>query len=145
MRVSGCDSRHLPLRLDHVAILVRDIESYLTSSFWSLRSPVVHDPIQRARLCLVSIAKDDSHLVELIEPIGEGSPTYRALARGQKLHHLCFRVSCPQIADGLIDKYRLLPVTEWQPAVLFEGRPVRFAYTQYRELVEFVADECAEG
>jgi hypothetical protein len=32
-------------------------------------------------------------------------------------------------------------VTSWQPAVLFGGRPVRFAYSRNRKLLEFLAGE----
>jgi hypothetical protein len=126
-------------------MIVSCIEIYLADSFWILRSAIVQDPIQMARLCLVSLAADDHHLVELIQPLGEGTPAFGALTRDQKLHHLCFGVSSCAVADALIDEYRLLPVTDWQPAVLFRGRLVRFAYTRHRELVEFVADGYSGG
>jgi hypothetical protein len=129
------------LRVHHVGLLVQHIETYLENSFWSLRSPIVYDPIQKARLCLVGLATDDGHLVELIEPEGEQSRTYRAFANGQRQHHICFWVPDRAVADALFSAYRFLPVTDWEPAPLFEGRPVRFAYTRNRELLEFVADE----
>lgn len=127
--------------MHHVGILVHHIEDYMATSFWTLQSPIVYDPIQKARLCLVCIPTDDNHLVELIEPIGEGSPAFRALHKGQKQHHICFETPSTQVAETFMNKYRLLPVTKWEPAVLFRGRLVRFAYTRNRELVEFVADE----
>lgn len=129
------------IQIHHVGLLVDHIETYLAGSFWSRQSPVVYDPNQKARLCLVCIAEDQDHLVELIEPAGTDSPTYRAQGKGQKLHHLCFAVPRKQVADAIIEKYRLLPVTNWQSAILFQGRPIRFAYTRNRELVEFVVDE----
>jgi hypothetical protein len=36
---------------------------------------------------------------------------------------------------------RLLPITTWEPAELFGGRAIRFAYSRNRELLEFLADE----
>ena len=127
-------------RLHHIGLLVDQMESYLTTSFWSRQSSIVYDPNQQARLCLVCIGEDKDRLVELIEPVGKDSPTYQALDKGQKLHHLCFEAPDTEAVDTLIEEYRLLPVTEWQRAVLFQGRPVRFAFTRNRELVEFVAD-----
>jgi hypothetical protein len=130
-----------PIKVHHVGTLVQDIEDYLAGSFWSPRSDVVYDPLQKARLCLVSITPDDDQLVELIEPVGEDSPTIKALKKGQKLHHLCFELPTIELANAFIRAHHLLPVTHWQKAVLFQERPVRFAYTRNRELVEFVADE----
>jgi len=141
MTISKTDTMYLPGRIHHVSILVENIESYLASSFWMLESPIVYDPIQKCRLCLVRIGSDDGNLVELIEPVGEDSPVYQALMKGQKLHHLCLEMPTKQDVDAFILKHRLLPVTKWQPAELFQGRLVRFAYTQNRELMEFVTHE----
>lgn len=131
----------LQIQFHHVGTLVPEIDSYLENSFWELKTPIVYDPIQKARLCLVGIQHDHNHLVELIEPVGSDSPTYLAQKKGQQLHHLCFKTSHRELADEIIQKYRFLKVTDWQPAVLFEQRPVRFVYTRYRELMEFLADE----
>ena len=127
-------------RLHHTALLVEDIESYLEGSFWQLKSPVVFDDIQKCRLCLVSIHNDDDQLVELVQPVGEDSPAYRLLKSGQKLYHLCFETVDTETADNYIREHRMLPITKWQPATLFDGRLVRFVYTRHRELVEFLID-----
>ena len=129
------------IRFHHVGTLVSSIEGYLKNSFWELKSPIVYDPFQKARLCLVGFEQDDNHLVELLEPVGKDSPIHLALKKGQKLHHLCFETQHSELADEIIQKYRLLQVTDWQPAVLFEQRPVRFVYTRHRELMEFLANE----
>lgn len=129
------------IQYHHVGTLVPNIETYLDNSFWELKTPIVYDPIQKVRLCLVSIQQDHNHLVELIEPVGADSPIHLSLTKGQKLHHLCFEVQHCKVADEIIQKYRFLQVTDWQPAVLFDQRPVRFVYTRYRELMEFLANE----
>ncbi len=59
---------------------------------------------------------------------------------GPGQHHLCFEVANTADADEFIEANRLLPITHWQPAVLFGGRRVRFAYSRQRELIEFLAD-----
>ncbi len=141
MAIQANDIERLHVRIHHVGLLVKNIESYMASSFWLLRSQIVYDPIQKSQLCLVCLADDDNHLVELIEPVGEDSPAHRALMKGQKQHHLCLEAPSTGVADSFIQKYHLLPVTKWQPAKLFQGRPIRFVYTQYRELMEFIADE----
>jgi hypothetical protein len=139
MKANKSEKKNNP-RLHHTCLLVEDIEAYLQESFWHQKSPIVYDPIQKCRLCMVSINADDDKSVELVQPVGTDSPVYRSLKSGQKLHHLCLEMSDTGAADEFMRRHRLLPVTKWQPAVLFDGRLIRFAYTRHRELVEFVID-----
>jgi methylmalonyl-CoA/ethylmalonyl-CoA epimerase len=144
MTTSGTSGESLKARIHHVSMLVENIDTYLENSFWCLQSPIVYDPIQKCRLCLVSMQADNDHLVELIEPVGENSPVYQALIRGEKLQHLCLEMPTRRDVDAFIREYRLLPVTDWEPAELFQGRLIRFAYTRNRELMEFVTHERSE-
>jgi len=125
----------------HFGIVVKGIESYLGQSLWTIRGQVVTDPIQRCRLCMAALPTDTTALIEIVEPLDEASPVWRALQRTPTWHHVCLRASTMQAADALIREKRLLPVTPWQPAVLFNGRAIRFVYTRSRELVEFLSDE----
>jgi hypothetical protein len=127
-------------RLHHTGIIVANIEAYLANSFWELRGEIVTDPLQQARLCMVGLPGEEAK-AELIEPIGENSRMYAALQRGPGPHHLCFHVATMTDGDALIREYRLLPVTPWEPAVLFAGRAVRFVYSRSRELMELLCDE----
>lgn len=127
--------------LHHFGIVVKKIESYLDQSLWELRGQVITDPIQRSRLCLAALPTDAVAMIELIEPLEEMSPAWRALQRGLTWHHVCLSVPTMQAGDTLIREKRLLPVTLWQPAVLFSGRAIRFVYTRNRELMEFLSDE----
>jgi len=126
-------------QLHHVGIVVRNIESYLQQSVWAARGPAVTDPVQQARLCLCDAAAGPV-AVELLEPLHERSPVWNALQRGGGWHHLCFAVPTVAAGDALVDERRLLPVTPWEPAVLWGGRLVRFVYSRNRELLELLAD-----
>jgi|GEM_PF-2883129 len=126
--------------LHHTGIIVANIEAYLANSFWELRGEIVTDPLQQARLCMVGLPGGEAE-AELIEPLGESSRVLAALKRGAGPHHLCFHVPTMTDGDALIRAYRLLPVTPWEPAVLFAGRGVRFVYSRGRELMELLCDE----
>jgi hypothetical protein len=130
----------MALRVHHLGIVVANIEAYLTRSLWRLRGAVVTDPLQQARLCLTCIDGTDGPLIELVEPQGDTSPTWKALQRGGGWHHLCLSVATKTDGDALLQQRQWLPVTEWTPAVLFGGRAVRFAYSRNRELLELVTD-----
>ena len=131
-------------RIHHFGLLVTDIERFLSQSIWELRGPIVSDPVQLARLCMVAPAGDAAQpLVELIEPLDENSPTWNAMKRGQRWHHVCLGVPNCNEGDQYIAERRLLPVTPWRPAVLFDGRLIRFAYSRNQELVEMISDAAA--
>lgn len=129
----------------HVAVIVRRIEEYLEKSLWREAGAIVHDPRQGARLCLVSLYPGMVPAIELVEPMGEEAPTWASLQRGTTWHHICLQTPSVSYADAIIRQHRLLAVTEWKPAVLFNARPVRFAYTRNRELIEFLSEEIPDG
>lgn len=127
------------MRIHHIGIVVADIKDFVRKSFWKVRTEIVEDPLQKARLCLVGVPGDPLS-VELIQPISHTSPTWEVLQQGGGLRHLCFAVQKKNAADEQIVLHRMIPVTQWLPAKLFEGKSVRFAYTRNRELVEFVVE-----
>ncbi len=129
----------------HFGMVVPNIERYLERSMWQAQGDIVFDPLQGARLILVGLTRGMSPSIELVEPVDKESPVWGALGRSTSWHHVCFQVPRTHRADELIDQFRFLAVTEWKPAVLFGGRPVRFVYSRNRELIEFVSEEMADG
>jgi Glyoxalase/Bleomycin resistance protein/Dioxygenase superfamily len=129
----------------HVGVIVPNIERYLKNSMWQATSAIVHDPLQGARLCLTGLRPDMSPAIELVEPVDGESPVWASLNRGTSWHHICLLVPTMQAGDELMRQHRSLAVTEWKPAVLFDGRPVRFSYSRNRELVEFLSEEKLHG
>jgi hypothetical protein len=132
-----------PAKIHHFGLVVPSIETYLQqSSMWELRSPIVEDPLQKARLCMIGLVDDASPaIVELVQPLGDDSPTSRAASKGVGCHHVCLSVATAAAGDAMIAQHRLLPVTRWKPAALFSGRPVRFVYSRNRELIELISDD----
>ena len=131
----------IQLRIHHIGVVVPDIEKYLENSFWTLQSPVVYDPAQKARLCLLGAGCESDPAIELIQPVGEDSPVYQALVKGQKQHHLCMEAGSRKRTDAFIKKHGLLRVTGWTKATLFHEQHVCFVFTKNHELLEFVADD----
>ncbi|HEX3867019.1 MAG TPA: VOC family protein [Gemmatimonadaceae bacterium] len=127
----------------HFGLVVPDIEVYLARMpMWTLHGQILEDSLQKSRLCLVSLTGDSSPpIVELVQPVGADAPTARAAAGGGGWHHVCIAARSVSEGDEMMRRFRLMPVTPWKPAVLFGGRPVRFAYSRQRELIELIADE----
>jgi methylmalonyl-CoA/ethylmalonyl-CoA epimerase len=82
-------------RLNHVGVATPSIEKSVTLYRDMLGATKIHEPFdlppQGVRVCFVDTPNSQ---IELIEPLGEGSPLHNFLARnpagGQ--HHVCFEV-----------------------------------------------------
>jgi methylmalonyl-CoA/ethylmalonyl-CoA epimerase len=82
-------------RLNHVGVATPSIEESVKLYREMLGATKIHDafdlPSQGVRVCFVDLPNSQ---IELIEPLGEGSPIHKFLAKnpagGQ--HHVCFEV-----------------------------------------------------
>ncbi len=111
-------------RLHHVGVACRAIEparSWIHATH-EVRadSGVVHDPHQRADLCLLSLT--DGAAIELVAgPVVAG-----VLERGHSYYHLCHEVADLDGCVTALESERCRLVVAPAPAVLFEGRRVAF-------------------
>jgi methylmalonyl-CoA/ethylmalonyl-CoA epimerase len=90
-------------QLDHVAILVRDIDEALV--YWRdrLGLPVVHDELNDVAQARLTYLDAGSVFIQLLAPTGDDSPLAQTLAtQGEGLHHLCFA------ADDVLGRAREL-------------------------------------
>ena len=130
------------MKFHHVGYAVADIDRYLKDFLLPLFvparvSPVYEDPIQRVRVLFAEVSPGT--LIELVEPLDEGSPVSRFLgdARGG-LYHLCYEVEDLDAAVTRFRKHRCLPLAPAAPAVAFGGRRIVFLMTPQRDLIELV-------
>jgi methylmalonyl-CoA/ethylmalonyl-CoA epimerase len=93
------------------------------------------DPQQRIRGLFMRLGP---MRVELLEPLGQGSPLDGYLKRGIKIYHQCFL--CANISrsiEELMAKGARV-VSAPQPAVAFENRPIAFLLLPSQMLIELV-------
>jgi methylmalonyl-CoA epimerase len=80
-------------KIDHIAIAVRSLEKAMrtfSETFGITGWSVEEVPEQKTRVALRPLGESR---VELLEPMGEGSPVASFLARrGEGIHHVCFQV-----------------------------------------------------
>jgi methylmalonyl-CoA/ethylmalonyl-CoA epimerase len=133
-------------RLHHVGFVVANIEACAPGISRALLAEwdneIFADPLQRVR---VTFLKGGAHnpLFELVEPLGQNSPVFRFLDAGGGLHHLCYEVS--SISEHL-DRIRAaggVIVSRAKPAVAFGGRPIAWALSRERLLLEFLQQTAA--
>lgn len=117
---------------DHVGVAVRSITDVAGSDV-----EIVDDCRQGVSVAFVSLG---GATLELIQPLGEGSPVDSSLQRGHTLVHLCFRV--PSLDDAVASARLcgLHRVARPVPARAFDDRPIVWLFGRTVGLIELVED-----
>lgn len=134
------------LRMHHVGFVVANIEACAPGMARALlanwNSEIFTDPLQRVRVTFLD-GGHRSPLVELVEPLGENSPVFRFLGQGGGLHHLCYEVLSIREHLERIRAAGGVIISRAKPAVAFGGRPIAWALTREKLLVEFLQEAAA--
>ena len=117
----------MPKRIDHVAIIVRNIEQALTfyrDTLGITPSEIKEVPTEQVRIAFLPMGGPGGSEIELIEPTVPGSTLTKYLEkRGEGLHHICLEVD--NIDEALQEmKDQGAPVLDQQPRVAAEGRAI---------------------
>jgi len=108
--------------IDHIAVVVADIEDATRQYETVLGLPLVHDERLEALNVRLAYVGAGEHLVQLVQPLGDG-PLARFLAtRGEGLHHYCLQVDD---IDAALDE---LSDAANRPAVVTGGRGRRACF-----------------
>jgi len=115
-------------RLDHIAVLVPDLEEAL--AFWQGQLGLSLDHVETIDSMAVKIAflpLGESE-IELVQPISEDSGLARFLAkRGPGLHHICIEVD--DIAAKLEElRIRNVRLIDEEPVTMEDGRQLAFIH-----------------
>jgi methylmalonyl-CoA/ethylmalonyl-CoA epimerase len=129
-------------RLHHVGYVVADVEESLPQWVASLAarwvSDVIHDPLQKVNVVFLQPASEDPVQVELVAPIGEGSPVAPFLAKGGGLHHMCYQVDDLEAHIADMKGRRAVVIRPPKPAAAFGGRRIAWMVTRERLVLEYV-------
>jgi methylmalonyl-CoA epimerase len=117
----------MPKRIDHVAIIVRNIEQALAfyrDTLGITPSEIKEVPTEQVRIAFLPMGGPGGSEIELIEPTAPGSTLTRYLEkRGEGLHHICLEVD--NIDEALQEmKDQGAPVLDQQPRIAAEGRAI---------------------
>jgi methylmalonyl-CoA/ethylmalonyl-CoA epimerase len=117
-------------RIDHVAIVVGDIDAAL--GFWrdSLGLPLTHVEDVPDQEAVVAFLPSGDSEIELVKPTSGGTGIARFLAnRGPGMHHICFEVSDLQ---GCLDELRDSGVRliNQEPIVGTAGKRIAFVHPE---------------
>jgi len=117
-------------RLNHVAIAVRDIAQ--AAQVWRQAlgaqvSGAVAQPLHGVTTVFVSFPNTK---VELLEPLGEGSPIAKFLERNPDggIHHLCFEVADIRAARDKLKQEGMRVLGDGEPKMGAHAKPVLFLH-----------------
>lgn len=117
----------MPKRIDHVAIIVHNLEQALAfyRDTLGIAQISIHDvPGEQVRVAFLPLGGPDGSQIELIEPTQSASSLTKFLEKhGEGLHHICLEVDNIDVAlQEMKDKGA--PVLDQQPRLAAEGRAI---------------------
>jgi methylmalonyl-CoA epimerase len=116
-----------PKRIDHVAIIVRNIESALDfyrDTLGIVPGEIQEVPTEQVRIAFLPLGGPSGSEIELIEPTTPDSSLSKFLEkRGEGLHHICLEVDDIDAALAEMQD-KGAAVLDQQPRVAAEGRAI---------------------
>ena len=117
----------MPRRIDHVAIIVRNIDQALAfyrDILGILPGEIRDVPTEQVRIAFLPLGGPGGSEIELIEPTVPDSSLAKFLEkRGEGLHHICLEVDNIEVALQEMQE-RGAPVLDQQPRIAAEGRAI---------------------
>ncbi len=117
----------MPKRIDHVAIIVRNIEQALAfyrDTLGMTPSEIKEVPTEQVRIAFLPVGGPGDSEIELIEPTTPDSSLTKFLEqRGEGLHHICLEVDNIDAALAEMQE-KGAPVLDKQPRIAAEGRAI---------------------
>ncbi len=117
----------MPRRIDHVAIIVRNIEQALTfyrDTLGITPGEIKEVPTEQVRIAFLPMGGPGGSEIELIEPTSANASLVRFLEKhGEGLHHICLEVDdIDATLAGM--QAQSVPVLDKQPRIAAEGRAI---------------------
>ena len=117
----------MPKRIDHIAIIVRDIEQALVfyrDTLGITPGEIKEVPSEQVRIAFLPLGGPGGSEIELIEPTTPDSSLTKFLEkRGEGLHHVCLEVENIDAALAEMQE-KGAPVLDKQPRNAAEGRAI---------------------
>jgi methylmalonyl-CoA/ethylmalonyl-CoA epimerase len=117
-------------RLNHVAIAVPDLRK-ASEIYREILGAKVSEPLpQPDHGVTVVFVELGNTKIELLEPLGAGSPIGKYLKRNPEggIHHLCFEVDDIRTARDCVRLHGLRVLGDGEPKIGAHGKPVLFLH-----------------
>ena len=134
----------MAMRLHHMGFVVADIATAMPAftrsmvATWDGR--IFEDSLQRVKVAFMTTRPGDAQ-IELVQPVGEGSPVARFLQQGGGMHHLCYEVADLEAELMAFRSRGAAIASRPKPAVAFGGRRIAWVITPEKFLVELLEEK----
>ena len=117
-------------RLNHVAIVVPDLTAASATYRHTLGARVSEPCALPAHGVTVVFVELPNTKIELLEPLGEGSPIAKFLERNPDggMHHVCYEVDDIRAASEALKQTGARVLGDGQPKIGAHGKPVLFLH-----------------
>jgi methylmalonyl-CoA/ethylmalonyl-CoA epimerase len=128
-------------RFHHLGIAVADLPGAIPVfqalfGYQTVSGPF-DDPVQKVSVCFLSRGSGDVDL-ELVAPLGAGSPIDRILRQGGGAYHVCYEVPDIRQAIAHLNANKCVTLSAPVQAVAFDRRMIAWLWTPTRQLIELV-------
>lgn len=134
----------MAMRLHHMGFVVADIATAMPAFTRSMVATwdgqIFEDPLQRVKVAFMTTRPGDAQ-IELVQPVGEGSPVARFLQQGGGMHHLCYEVADLEAELMAFRSRGAAIASRPKPAVAFGGRRIAWVITPEKFLVELLEEK----
>ena len=134
----------MAMRLHHMGFVVADIAiampAFTRSMVATWDGQIFEDPLQRVKVAFMTTRPGDAQ-IELVQPVGEGSPVARFLQQGGGMHHLCYEVADLEAELMAFRSRGAAIASRPKPAVAFGGRRIAWVITPEKFLVELLEEK----
>jgi len=126
--------------IDHIGIAVKSIDKGIAhwQEVFGYKQATEMVVNTRQKVQVVFMEKEGSLTVKLISPSDEKSPLHKFLAKGEGLHHLCFK--CDNLEDGLsyLQGKGLRIISPSQPGEAFANENIAFLFGKMGLNIELI-------
>jgi methylmalonyl-CoA/ethylmalonyl-CoA epimerase len=126
--------------VDHIGIRVNSIEEGIQHwekmfNYTQMTEVVINS---RQNVKVVFMAKENSLLVKLFEPLRQNSSNSSSFHRGEGLHHICFKCSNLSTEINRLQELGLRITAQPQPGEAFENENIAFLYGKQGLNIELI-------
>jgi hypothetical protein len=126
------------VKFHHIGIVVSDLKKFESKLVFNKKIKEVFDPVQQAKLAIYSNYGDS--FIELIQPENSKSFTWNYMMKNKDFgfHHLCYEIQDLNYLKIVEQEFKLIPILDPVPALLFENQLVAFYYSRNKTIMEFL-------
>ena len=129
------------MKIHHIGFVVKNIATsykHYANIFRLIKTsePII-DSIQKVKILFLENPKEDIKY-ELVEPLNDSSPVYKAVKKGYSLNHICYEVESIEKRIRQLQNEGNLLISGPISAVAFDGRKIAFLYAKAHLIIELL-------